>query len=570
VGLPFVLVTVIKELQMSASALARVQAIIAMVVTFLIAAGCGGGISVASVGSGGTGYPAGTGSGVISGFGSLIVDGMRRNDSTATYMSEQGQGLAIAMPVTGATVGQSVEYSYDNSGNMMSALVSPELVGSVAAVGPNSLTVLGTSVLINNDPSLGPVTRLAGYASLAAVKVGDRVEVHGLLKIDNQGVVSVQATLIAQTPLATGVRLTGYVTQYNATAGTFAIGSNLVKVGTATIAPGGTALANGELVTIWSSADPAGNTITANTIRVKWVSSTGQNATVSGAIANLTSGAIFQIGSLIVDASKAVIAPSGTALGAGQYVVVVGTIDAGSNKLMATDVTVFTAATPTEVELHGTVANFVSSSSLTVRGVVVDASAATFTGGTVSQLANGVFVEVHGTVTNNVVHASSVVIQALTPLQAPGGSTVDVSGTITSYSAMTGSYTMTMASGATISGTLGSSMFYMNGTVANLMLGQSASATGMLNGGVLLTSVMNFSQATVAPGPNSIHMEGIAYNVTPTSLMLNGILIQINGVPVQGVGMMGGRSMMSGMRVAVDVQLTNGQYMATAITLQNG
>ena len=323
-------------------------------------------------------------------------------------------------------------------------------------------------------------------------------------------------------------------------------------------------------MTVWSNTDPVGSTITATVIRIKLLAGANQNVTVSGAIANFTSAANFQIRNLTIDASKAVITPSGTTLGAGKYVVVVGTFDAASNKLTATSVTVFTTAAPTSIELHGTVANFVSSSSFTVRGVVVDASTATFTGGTAAQLANGAFVEIHGTVVNNAVKASSVAIQALTPLQAPTGSTVDVSGIIASYNPATGSYSMTTPSGVTISGTLAASMFYNNGTAANFAPGQSISVTGMLAGGMVSTSVVNFSQTTVTPPSGSIHMEGIAYNVTSTSFMLNGVLIQINGAPIHGVGMMAGRSMVSGMRVAVDAQFSNGQYMATAITPQNG
>lgn len=549
---------------MSNPVFARVPAIIAIVVTLLIAAACGGGITVASVGSGGTG------SGVITGFGSLIVDGMRHDDSGASYTSEQEQGLAMAMASTGATVGHSVEFSYGAGGSMMSALVSPELVGSVTAVGLNSVTVLGTGVFINHDPAQGPVTRFVGFAALADLAIGDRVEVHGVLKTDNQGAATVQATLIVRKPSAIGVRLTGYVAQYNAAAGTFAIGGNLVQTSSATIIPAGAALANGELVTIWSNADPVGSVIAATVIRIKYPAGATRNVTLSGAISNFTSATSFQIRNLVVDASQAVIAPSGATLGAGKYVVVAGSIDAGSRTLVATSVTVFTATAPTAVELHGTVANFVSASSFTVRGVVVDAGAATFTGGSAAQLANGVFVQVIGTVANNVVQASAVTIRSLTPLAAPAGATIDVGGMISSYNASTGSYTMTMASGMTISGTLGSSMFFSNGSAANFAPGQYVDLSGTMNGGMLSTSAANFSQSSVAPGSGNIHMEGVAYNVTPTSFMLNGVSIQINGVPIQGGGMMGGRRMMSGSRVAVDMRFFGGQYLATAITLQNG
>lgn len=545
------------------SFMARLRMMLALGATVLLAAACGGGDStVAGVGSGGTGF------GVATGFGSLIVDGMRHDDSAASYWSEQEQGSAVAMAPTGATVGQSVEFSYDVNGNIRSALISPELVGSVTAVGANSVTLLGTSVFVNNDAALAPVTRFVGYASLADIKVADRIEVHGLLKTDSQGVVSVQATLIVlQAPVA-GVRLTGYVTQYNASAGSFMIGANSVKVGAALISPAGAALADGELVTVWSASEPVGNSISASIIRVKGLAGVSQNVTLSGPISSFASAASFKLRNLTVDASQAQIAPSGATLGADKYVVVVGSFDAASNKVSASRVTVFTAAAPTQVELHGSVANFVSASSFTVRGVVLDASAATFSGGTAAQLANGVYVEVHGTVVNNVVHASSVAIQALSPLQAPAGAVIDVSGTLTAYDAASGSYSMTLASGATLQGKLGSSMFYNNGTVANLAVGQAVTVNGMLAGGMLSTSVLNFTPTSVAPSSGSLHMEGIAYNVTPTSLMLNGVLIHTNGVAVQRGGMMGGgRNMMSGSTVAVDLLVSGGQYVATAITL---
>lgn len=543
--------------------LSRLRLFMAVVVTLLIATACGGGGSttLAGVGSGGTGFAVNTG------FGSLILDGMRHNDSTASYWSEQEQGPMMAMAPTGATVGQSTEFTYDASGNIMSALVSPELVGAVTAVGANTLTVLGTKVFTNTDATLGPVTRFVGYASLANIKVADRVEVHGLLKTDSLGVVSVQATLIVQQPAATGLRLTGYVAQYNASASTFVIGANAVKTGSAVITPSGAVLANGALVTVWSNTDPVGNSITASTIRIKGLVGTSQDVTASGTISNFAGVASFKVRNLTVDASKAEITPSGAALGAGKYVVVVGSNDASANKVIATSVTVFTLAAPTKVELHGTVANFVSVSTFTVRGVALDASAATFTGGTAAQLANGMFVEVHGTIANNVVHASTVAIQALSALQAPTGAVIDVSGTVTSYNSSTGGYTMTMDSGATLSGSIGSSMFYSNGTAANLAVGQSVSVNGTLTGGTLSTSVMSFSQMAGTPAGGVVHMEGIAYNVTPTSMMLNGVLVQINGVQIQSGWMMGGRNMMSGSTVAVDMRLTGGQYVATAITL---
>ena len=549
-----------------ASQISKLVAIVAMLLTLASCGGAGGGALavLADVGSGGTGF------GVLTGFGSLIMDGMRRDDSAATYMTEAEQGQGVAMAPTGAMLGQKVEYSYDAGGNVQSVLVSPELVGTVTAVGPAGFTVLGMNVTVNSDASAGPVTRFVGYALLAEIQVGDRVEAHGLLKTDSLGRLYLQATLLIHRLPGTGVRLTGYIEKYDASAGTFVLGANLVTLGAATIRPAGTTLANGQLVTVWSDTDPVGNNVSAAVVRVKWPVATSRNVTLSGVVSAYAGAASFQLRNVAVDASTAVITPAGAALADGKYVVVAGSFDVNTKKLTASSVTVFTPAAPTGVELHGTVANFVSIASFTVRGVVVDASSATVTGGTAAQLANGAFVEVRGAIQDNVVRASTVAILALTPLQAPAGSMLDVAGIIATFDAASGSYTMTLASGATMRGTLGSMMFYGNGTSANFVPGQSVMVSGRFNGSVLSTSVADFSEAGAASAPGSIHMEGVAYGVGATSFMLNGLMIQTNGVTVQGGGMMGGHGMMAGSRVSVDVQYSGGQYLATAIRLLNG
>lgn len=62
-------------------------------------------------------------------------------------------------------------------------------------------------------------------------------------------------------------------------------------------------------------------------------------------------------------------------------------------------------------ELEGVIANFASASSLTVNGQTVDASGAVFEDGTIASLANGVKVEVHGTIVNGVLVATRVEVK---------------------------------------------------------------------------------------------------------------------------------------------------------------
>ncbi|TRZ58333.1 MAG: hypothetical protein D4S02_12355, partial [Rhodocyclaceae bacterium] len=141
-----------------------------------------------------------------------------------------------------------------------------------------------------------------------------------------------------------------------------------------------------------------------------------------------------------------------------------------------------------------------------------------------------------------------------------------------SYDSTNGRYTMATSSGTVLSGTTTPSMFYTNGTATNLTVGQAVNVRGTINNNALSTSVMSFTQMPATPAAGMIYLEGIASNVTATTFELNGMTIQRNGVPIQGsaTGMMGSNGMMGGSRLNVSVQLTGGQYVATAITVLGG
>ncbi|MCX7174431.1 MAG: DUF5666 domain-containing protein [Proteobacteria bacterium] len=561
-----------KKSPMQRGRFAKLRTTIAVVSLAFITAACGGGglaTLLADVGSGGTGARM-LGFGIITGFGSLILDGVRRDDKSASYTSESTQGSAVSVPLTSAVLGQHVEYTYDTSGNVTSVLLSPEFVGPVSAVSATSITMLGTRIIPNKNPSLGPVTSFTGYASLADIKVGDSVEAHGFLRTDDLGNAYLQATLIMKRTSISGVRFTGVIAQYNANAGSFILGTATVTSGSAIISPAGSTLANGQLVTVWSNLVPNGNSITASTIRIKNPTANGGNVTISGPIAHFVSLANFQVGNMTVDASAGKMTPGDATLADNQYVVVAGSFDTAKNTLKADTVTAFTTKSPTTVELHGVVGSYVSAASFMVRGVNIDASAASaFSGGSPSQLANGVYVEIHGTIANNVVHATSVDIQALTPTKAPNGSVIQVNGVISSYDSASGNYTMTLDSDDLISGTLGSAVSYSNGIAANLVVGQPVTVTGELSGSSLSGKTVSFENVP-KPASGIRQLSGVAYNVTASSFMLNGLTIQINGTVVSGDGVIGGGpGLVSGSHVVVNVNSVGGQYLATAIALDD-
>ena len=324
------------------------------------------------------------------------------------------------------------------------------------------------------------------------------------------------------------------------------------------------------MVTVWSDSAPVGNNVSANVIRIKQLTATSGNVTISGSISNYVSNSNFQIHNITVDASAAVISPTGTLLSNSNYLLVVGHFDATTNMLTAKNITVFTPAAPTTVEIHGMVSSFISASSFTVRGVAIDTTNASFTGGTSAQLSNGAFLEIHGTVANNIVHATTVNFIALTPSQVPNGSIIEVVGTLAAQDPTTGTYTITMPNGGLMNSNMSSGVFYSNGTASNLSIGQPIDITGIYNNNLLTSEAVNF-QTGISTAPGNLIMSGIAYNVTPTSFMLNGVTIQKNSAPIMNGGMGTGiknGSMMGGSLISASVQLIGGQYIATAISLQ--
>jgi len=137
----------------------------------LLLAGCGGSGSplAGGVGSGGSGLAEGT----VSGFGSVIVDGVAYGDAQALVEREGESGVAEVKR------GQRVRITHER-GQASGILVLPQLIGA-AATGANAqgeFLMLGQRVRIVADGSGGLApTVLDG---LSEVRAGDALEVHGV------------------------------------------------------------------------------------------------------------------------------------------------------------------------------------------------------------------------------------------------------------------------------------------------------------------------------------------------------------------------------------------------------
>lgn len=139
--------------------------------------GCGGGgDTTAGVGSGGTGSYSG---GPITGFGSIVVNGIHFDQTSAQVSDADKQPRNQAELKLGMVIeleGSSVTTQAGRSVAKATAIqLSSELLGPVGAVGGSSLTVMGQTVLVNSGTYFADDLP----QGLSSVVIADVVEVYG-------------------------------------------------------------------------------------------------------------------------------------------------------------------------------------------------------------------------------------------------------------------------------------------------------------------------------------------------------------------------------------------------------
>jgi hypothetical protein len=457
------------------------------------------------VGTGGTGFTLGT----IIGFGSIIMDSDSANhysSATGTYYADNSTAPATTATTSTTTsstalgVGQQLEITLDSSGNPTTVISTPSLVGAVAsspAPSASGFYVNGVQVKLNtlSNTLYGPLTYFVGYTGATAIAANDQVEVHGFYTQDANGNPYVQATRVVLLPSTNVVTRTVGVIPAGYTTGTFSLGNMTVTPVSSTIQPSGTTLAAGQYVSVWSSG------VLTPVIRVRSISSSMGTIKVAG-IAYGLSGTGFYLSGVPVTGSI-------SGISNGTYVVASGT--ANGSTLTATTITIPTSGASTTVELKGTITNYVSNANFQVRGTSVDASAMS---SPPSGLANGVYVDVIGSVSGNTVSASSITFgstlttplsTSVTPVQ---NTTVEFVGTINSspVPSCTGGFTITQDSGNTVSFTMASRVGYEGGACAsNLVANTRVNVEASWNGssyaayGIQFLSAAGASSTTPPP-----------------------------------------------------------------------
>jgi len=147
--------------------------VLAGLLLVIAACGGGGGIQLAGgVGSGGTGLA----EGIITGFGSVIIEGVRYDDSKASTVQDTEGGRELAE----ARLGQRARVLLDESGLATRIQLLPQLRAVVERVygDGTEFAILGQRVriVVAGTANLMPTQWSQGYSRVSA---GDPIEVHG-------------------------------------------------------------------------------------------------------------------------------------------------------------------------------------------------------------------------------------------------------------------------------------------------------------------------------------------------------------------------------------------------------
>jgi hypothetical protein len=272
--------------------------------TLLIVAlgGCGGGAgsgdsAFAGVGSGGTGSAF---QGAISGFGSVIVNGVRIDDRAARITVDD-----IDVPETTLRLGMVVDIDgvrVDQANGRANSIVGNSWVeGPVESIvaGSSQLTVLGVAITVNAGTVFD-----GGVTGLAGLRVGDHVEVYGLPDLAG----GVRATRIEKSA-ATQVRLVGTVKA--STADTIQVNGITVQTGNATVNGAAKGVAVGDAVRIKGNlvngAAAGVATIAASEMRPVSVAPTlpdNRKVNLEGIVTKFTSPSNFEVGGQKIQAAS--------------------------------------------------------------------------------------------------------------------------------------------------------------------------------------------------------------------------------------------------------------------------
>ena len=359
---------------------------------FLTACGGGGGAETKTT-FGGSGDPtppadALTASGPLSSIGvaGIAATGLDDRASTIFINTQGGQSfnalkLGMVAEVTGTVPATSTSTT---AGTATNIVVESAVVGTISAVDAvnTRVTVAPLTVQIEQN------TIFEGTSSFATMAVGSRIEVYGVPAAESK---TIHATRIISLPAtAVTVELLGVAT--NVTAFQFSVqgvsvstaGVSSVITPTGTVA-GTTSIVENTRVRVIGPYSVASNSIAANQLvaGIPIVRNDNTIIVLDGIVQSVNASGRFRLNDTDVDTTAA----NAATVTVGSRVQVKGRKVAGV--LTATDFRRIAAGERIQYIVQGDIANFVSTANFTVRGESINASTATFIGGTAANLVNG-------------------------------------------------------------------------------------------------------------------------------------------------------------------------------------
>ena len=359
----------------------------------LVACGGGGGDTPAT--GGGTATAQSFATGPISGLGSVIVNGVRFDDSAARVEDEDGAAHAARELKLGMMVEIQAGKIDDNTARASASLIrfGSELVGPVASIDAAAQTLRVLDQTIEVKPTTVFDDGLAGFAAIA---VGQVLEVHAQFDAATGHYV---ATRIEREDSVAAFRLRGLVSALDTAAKTFKIGDAVINYAGVAAADLPAAFANGQRVRVRLQTAQVNGQWVAIGIRtgVRKVDDIG-DARLRGLVTAFTSPQAFEVQGIVVDASGATFEPNAAAVKLGALVEVRGTASAG--KIVASRVKVRNERDDDlqRVELHGDVSALdTTAKTFMLRELKVDYSKVVeWKDGAAADVANGKKLEVKG------------------------------------------------------------------------------------------------------------------------------------------------------------------------------
>lgn len=272
--------------------------------------GAGGGASVAGVGSGGTGA-----NGSVTGFGSIVVNGIHYDQSKALVTDANGLNLSPAQIQLGMVVdldGSPITQAGGReSAEALNIRVKSALLGKVDDKGTDTLTIMGQKVSVTSKTHFGD--ELPG--KLDSLAVGELAEVYGFHDAREDVFVATRIERKSSLPTAR-YQVRGVIQDLDLLNGRCRIGKQVIDYKWST-GQGMMTPANGDVAIAWVSPDaPQKKVLPDGSVQYVWtgrvmaldtpVSPDLAIATLDGLVSSVDAKVVgrFAVNGVTVDASK--------------------------------------------------------------------------------------------------------------------------------------------------------------------------------------------------------------------------------------------------------------------------